>query len=1248
MTAVVCPADPVDRTPPPIYAEKLAGELTPLEPLLDAVDYFSPEESDHGSILQEDIIYLLEDGRSYELKQYAYKALSDGNLDNVGMDVFYFRPETEKIYLLKAETILPDGSRHEVPDEGVLMQTPKSDRGSLIFSGRKQMRLIYPKVAKGSVTHCIVLVEKSESRIPGQFTDRFSWERSWQTHMKRVVLDLPKAERKRLKIVTYGSGVPKAVESEQPGGRSRLEWVRKKLPVRTSEKCDGPLLQTGPYLCLSTMADWNEFAAWYAGRIRESSKMTDEVRAVAEEWADGAADEGEIIHNLAFRVANDIRYVSLEFRVGGLVPQAGASVLKNRFGDCKDKSNFLRMLLKEHGIRSHVMLINTDHAGHVEKRSPDYAYFDHAILLIEKSNGEKVICDPTIKYGSAGMRYPSIGDRPALVIDEESSTCRWEQMPPASGGLLDYGWDLKLAGSGELSGWFTIKAEGFYASSMSGRFESTNTDRLKYEVERYLGYFYNAASVMDYEIERATADQQRFSLKAYFVRPASGQAEQTVSWPDIRWLLPRLGEKKEVVREAFTWPKDIRVSMKLALPASTAVASVPNDWQVKTRGFDVEGAWQRTDDGLRADFSFKVTDANYAPQAFAKLFTAVDASSHWTEKLAILGEGAPPPAGEKAADTDTELGDEFVLLSTGKGQLNLVDHLYPLNSKPKQRRLALEKTKAWFPKDNATQYECEIRLAWLAYSDKAYDQCLKIIADAGREYGDAVGKDTLSWGEYLKAMALEEVDRKEEAMSIFQRLEANEELNEFRRGYAAYQYARMLVPDDPARAKEYYLKALGYNSGNERWMLEQSLAFLLKQASVQELADYLARMKVEQAEKAQSITQWLAEIGIANAKKLNGMQMASRINGIISTLDFAPSVLEEKQISRLKELDTDYRNYVKCREEIQAHLEAADYSVWKGKPEKERTFKEYADDIKKAIYDDKIDESCYLALARICFFSVEIEFPQWIWDAARMVDYLCKNGQRDLEPLRTVLFEARRYLPPKNDGTIDLDFIRSESLEREGHPREALAIYQQLGDLKLEQRWLQALYTRWTKLLISEGELEQAIEVCSQSRAYVEEDEDFLPLTVLGIYALLQMDQKDEAMVWVDGLQSEYHRLKLDNEHTQRLDAWADLEESGQLEEFWAFYKTWWPKWEAVRTALDLPTNNPPASVDFLDPESAGEELGAAIRDKDYSTLANVLDQLIISARWHPYMCKEAQGIMTYLVQHFEDAKRNCSNARSP
>ena len=1232
-------AETVSREAPPIYDEVMKAELTPVESLLDQIDYFTPEESDHACVMQEAVVYVDADGRIYEVYHNAYKALSNGDLDDIGSDLFTFRPDNAKIHLIKAETILPDGTVCAVPEEGIMFQAHQQDQDSMIFSGRKQLRLIYPQVSKGSVTHCIVMIERDGARISGQFMDRYSWERSWQTHLKRAVVFLPEAYEKRLNTAVLGSGVPEDRKTVLPSGWTRHEWKRVKLPLRKWEYLDGPVLQTGPALFMSTLRDWNEFGEWYAERIRESSEVTEAVHKVAVDWTDGAESEDEIIGNLAFHVANDIRYVSLEFGVGGLQPQPVANVLENRFGDCKDKANFLRVLLKENGIEAHVVLINTHHGGTVDKRCADFSYFNHAILRVEKSNGETLICDPTVKYGWAGLLYPSIANRQALVVDEESSECTWVQTPQAGAGHLAYDMDLKLSRAGELSGWFAIKGTGYYATSLSRRFEATERESLKYDVEKYLGYFYDASSVIDFELERTSPETKEFFLKTYFICPATGQAKLTVGWPEIKWLLPRLGEDKDVKREAFIWNDQVDVSLQVALPDTMTATSRPEPWSIQSSGFSAQGRWTVEPDRIVATLHGDVSKTHIAPPDFPKLYNAVEATSHWLEEVVILGQGDGVVA-ENAPETPAgKLGEAFVLMSSGEGQIELVDHLYPGSTHAAERRLALAKTKAWFPKDLSTQFECDVRLGWLAYSDENYDEALKIAREAVRDYGDAVDVATRGWALYLEALALEQLEQVDEALKICAELESDPEMNEYRRGYAAYQYGRMMREKDAAVARDYYLKALGYATYNEEWMLQHCYGFLLENMDFEALAGFLNEMYEVEPERAKSIVTWLGQVGVESSGQLLGLVNAAKINQVLDEVDFAKDTIDGQLLGQLQELEEHFAGYAKAREVLSAHLASNSYALWQAEPDKDRTFDEYAEDIKQAISDNDIELSSRLALWRILQLEPEVEFAEWVWDAARMVDYLYRNDARDLEPLLNCLFDLRQYLPERDSGTLDLEFIRAESLAREGDPDQALEIYQTLQDMELESHWWKSLYSHWTKVLAAVGDSEKAIEVYGLARANLKDDVEYLPLAIHGVYALLEEGRKEEALAWLHELYAVCEVKGWDGEFVSHLEEWIELEEEERLSAFWELQSEWMPRWNAAVEAAGMPESDEAMQTIYSDFGTAGRDIGTAMVQKDHAGVRKVLEAMLISARWHPTGILEAQSMMSYLASQYPDAE---------
>ena len=87
---------------------------------------------------------------------------------------------------------------------------------------------------------------------------------------------------------------------------------------------------------------------------------------------------------LAAFVQKDIRYVGIELGVGGVQPHEANEVLTHGYGDCKDKVTLLSSMLKEIGVESHYVLINTER-GSVAAGTPPNMGFDHAIIAIQAS-----------------------------------------------------------------------------------------------------------------------------------------------------------------------------------------------------------------------------------------------------------------------------------------------------------------------------------------------------------------------------------------------------------------------------------------------------------------------------------------------------------------------------------------------------------------------------------------------------------------------------------------------------------------------------------------------------------------------------------------------------------------------------------------------------------------------------------------------------------------------------------------------
>ncbi len=126
---------------------------------------------------------------------------------------------------------------------------------------------------------------------------------------------------------------------------------------------------------------WEEMGNWYvdltAGRRDASPEIKQKVAALTS----SAPTQLAKMQALARFVQSDIRYVAIELGIGGHQPHPASSVFSNRYGDCKDKVTLLSSMLKEIGVDSYYVVINTERGSIVASSPPNFG-FNHMILAV--------------------------------------------------------------------------------------------------------------------------------------------------------------------------------------------------------------------------------------------------------------------------------------------------------------------------------------------------------------------------------------------------------------------------------------------------------------------------------------------------------------------------------------------------------------------------------------------------------------------------------------------------------------------------------------------------------------------------------------------------------------------------------------------------------------------------------------------------------------------------------------------------
>ena len=129
-----------------------------------------------------------------------------------------------------------------------------------------------------------------------------------------------------------------------------------------------------------TTGTWNDIGVWYSGLTASSRIPSPALQEKVAQLTAGISDPLQQIRVIANYMQRNIRYVAIEVGIGGFQPHPAADVFAHQYGDCKDKATLLSTMLKQVGIDSYYVSVDTDR-GMVNPKFPSIR-FNHVILAI--------------------------------------------------------------------------------------------------------------------------------------------------------------------------------------------------------------------------------------------------------------------------------------------------------------------------------------------------------------------------------------------------------------------------------------------------------------------------------------------------------------------------------------------------------------------------------------------------------------------------------------------------------------------------------------------------------------------------------------------------------------------------------------------------------------------------------------------------------------------------------------------------
>jgi tetratricopeptide (TPR) repeat protein len=194
----------------------------------------------------------------------------------------------------------------------------------------------------------------------------------------RLRLITPAKSRIRQRIA---GGLPQPAVSVD--GKQKISiWELSPLVPETPPAFAPSRFERGRALDISDFQSWNDLAALFLPLFEKASVIGPDstLRPEIERIKAASADPVKRTELALQLVEEKIRYVNLALGIGGLVPATADETWARRFGDCKAKSVMLVGLLRELGIESVPVLVNTEEGDGLDEHLPMVALFNHVLV----------------------------------------------------------------------------------------------------------------------------------------------------------------------------------------------------------------------------------------------------------------------------------------------------------------------------------------------------------------------------------------------------------------------------------------------------------------------------------------------------------------------------------------------------------------------------------------------------------------------------------------------------------------------------------------------------------------------------------------------------------------------------------------------------------------------------------------------------------------------------------------------------
>ena len=361
-------------------------------------------------VLEEQEHYSFDDrGRQVYTHYMVYKIFTQKGAEDWDSVMMHWEPWHDERPAIQARVITKDYEVHSL-DQKAITDAPAKDQENATYGDQRILRAPLPAIAPGVVVEVERTLRETAPLFSAGTVSRTYVGRAVPLHHLRVVIDAPTVLPLEYETRLLPGAKPQRTEAD---GKVTLAFDFGPLePLENSEPYLPSDVAEYPSVTFSTGKSWRQLAEEYSNIVDRQIAGAD-VKTLVAKLVAGQKTRDEKAAAILDYLNHEVRYTGIEFGENSIVPHSPADTLKQKYGDCKDKSTLLVAMLRAADIPAYVALLNAGFGEDISPALPGMGMFDHAIVYVPEPR--EVWIDTTDEYATLGQRPAEDQGRWALV-----------------------------------------------------------------------------------------------------------------------------------------------------------------------------------------------------------------------------------------------------------------------------------------------------------------------------------------------------------------------------------------------------------------------------------------------------------------------------------------------------------------------------------------------------------------------------------------------------------------------------------------------------------------------------------------------------------------------------------------------------------------------------------------------------------------------------------------------------------------